>query len=501
MCVLTAFMITLWVILASEPVSVSTTLDNSLPLSKMDLATERDRPFYSNCVDTREYLLNPSYTKQNASFVMLARNEEIEDVIKTIYSIEEHFNQWFHYPYVFLNDQPFEEDFKAKILNATSGADVEFGTIDEIVWNFPIDVKDTFDFYNAIEDQGDRSILYGNLESYHKMCRFYSGLFYKHPLIQKFEWYWRLEPDVEFFCDITYDPFWEMFQNNKKYGFTIIIPELYWTVPNLFRHTKSFVRKKAIKMGSLWKLFTKDYNFFESDDAELRDWINCGSKAEAKVSEKVAIEHLLKKGDNSRKINDDKEGISNLINKARSKKHIIEDKFFNEEYNLCHFWSNFEIARLSVFDNDIYNDFFQYLEKSGGFWKERWGDAPVHSIGLSLTLDLDDIHYFRDIGYRHSAIQHCPWNAIGNEEFPYVASGSKFKRKNVVYDEGSDFGCGCRCKCPKKKHEIEDSTSLCVSIWVKLMNQQRNHERHVGVLNGDEMERNIREDYSKTYGN
>ena len=82
-----------------------------------------------------------------------------------------------------------------------------------------------------------------------------------------------------------------------------------------------------------------------------------------------------------------------------------------------------------------------------------------------------------------------------------MASGSKFKRKNVVYDEGSDFGCGCRCKCPKKKHEIEDSTSLCVSIWVKLMNQQRNHERHVGVLNGDEMERNIREDYSKTYGN
>ncbi|CAI5109343.1 BBT_HP_G0133300.mRNA.1.CDS.1 [Saccharomyces cerevisiae] len=46
---------------------------------------------------------------------------------------------------------------------------VEFGTIDEISWNFPSDVKDTFEFYNAIEDQGDRSILYGNLESYHKM--------------------------------------------------------------------------------------------------------------------------------------------------------------------------------------------------------------------------------------------------------------------------------------------------------------------------------------------
>lgn len=180
-------------------------MDNFLSFSKMDLATKRDRPFYPTCVDTQNYLSNPLYAKQNASFVMLTRNEELVDVIKTIKSIEEHFNQWFHYPYVLLNDQPFTEDFKAKVRDVTINSKVEFGTIDEIAWNFPSDVKDTFEFYNAIENQGDRSILYGNMESYHKMCRFYSGLFYKHPLVQKLEWYWRLEPDVEFFCDITYD--------------------------------------------------------------------------------------------------------------------------------------------------------------------------------------------------------------------------------------------------------------------------------------------------------
>ncbi|CAI4987646.1 CGH_1_HP_G0064730.mRNA.1.CDS.1 [Saccharomyces cerevisiae] len=500
-CILIAFVITMYVVLVSEPASVDGTMGNFLPFSKMDLATKRDRPFYSNCVNTQDYLLNPSYIKQNASFVMLTRNGELEDVIKTINSIEEHFNQWFHYPYVFLNDQPFEEDFKAKVRDVTVGALVEFGTIDEISWNFPSDVKDTFEFYNAIEDQGDRSILYGNLESYHKMCRFYSGLFYKHPLVQKYEWYWRLEPDVEFFCDITYDPFLEMLRTNKKYGFTIIIPELYWTVPNLFRHTKSFISQKGVTLGSLWKLFTKDYDIFESDDPELRDWINYDFQAKAKISEKIAIEQLLKKGDDFQQINDDKEGIMNLIHKARSRKHIVEDKFFNEEYNLCHFWSNFEIARLSVFDNDIYNSFFQYLEKSGGFWEGKMGDAPVHSIGLSLTLDLDDVHYFRDIGYRHSTIQHCPHNAMGNEEFSYLASDSKFKRKNAAYDEGREFGCGCRCRCPKKKREIEDSMGFCVNIWVNLLNQQRGHERHVEALNGNEMEEHIREDYLRQFGN
>lgn len=27
--------------------------------------------------------------------------------------------------------------------------------------------------------------------------------FYKHELLDKYEWYWRLEPEIKYFCDIT----------------------------------------------------------------------------------------------------------------------------------------------------------------------------------------------------------------------------------------------------------------------------------------------------------
>jgi hypothetical protein len=27
--------------------------------------------------------------------------------------------------------------------------------------------------------------------------------FYKHELLQKYEWYWRVEPEIKYFCDIT----------------------------------------------------------------------------------------------------------------------------------------------------------------------------------------------------------------------------------------------------------------------------------------------------------
>lgn len=30
-----------------------------------------------------------------------------------------------------------------------------------------------------------------------------SSFFYKHELLQKYEWYWRLEPEISYFCDIT----------------------------------------------------------------------------------------------------------------------------------------------------------------------------------------------------------------------------------------------------------------------------------------------------------
>lgn len=42
-----------------------------------------------------------------------------------------------------------------------------------------------------------------------------------------------------------------------------------------------------------------------------------------------------------------------------------------EKYNMCHFWSNFEIARLDWFRSKEYEDFFEMMDKSGGFWMER----------------------------------------------------------------------------------------------------------------------------------
>lgn len=49
------------------------------------------------------------------------------------------------------------------------------------------------------------------------------------------------------------------------------------------------------------------------------------------------------------------------------------------------------------------SQFFKYLDKTGNFFYERWGDAPVHSIAAALFLPSSAIHQFDDIAYRVSA--------------------------------------------------------------------------------------------------
>lgn len=78
-------------------------------------------------------------------------------------------------------------------------------------------------------------------------------------------------------------------------------------------------------------------------------------------------------------------------------------------------WSNFEIGDLDFFRSEAYAAFFDHLDASGNFFYERWGDAPVHSIGVALLLPIEQIHYFHDIGYYHVPFWNCPDTPLNSE--------------------------------------------------------------------------------------
>lgn len=286
--------------------------------------------------------------KENATIVMLVRNTELKGALLSMRSLEDRFNRDYKYPWVFMNDVPFTEEFITETSLMASGK-VYYELIPAEDWNPPphIDLKKLEE--NVLNSM---HVIYGFSKSYRNMCHFNSGFFYKQKRLLNYDWYFRVEPDVEYMCDFLYDPFTLLRTNNKAYGFTITIPDYFNTIPTLWPTVKEFM-------------------------AKYPQYLHPNNAIDFITSNETDIFH-----------------------------GTFTDS--NSEYNMCHFWTNFEIANLNFFRSEAYNKFFEHLDQSGGFYYERWGDAPVHSIALALLLDRDAIHHFEDIGYYHAPYMSCP---------------------------------------------------------------------------------------------
>lgn len=48
----------------------------------------------------------------NATLLMLARNSDVDSAVNSVREVEDRFNRKYGYPWVFLNEEPFSDDFK-----------------------------------------------------------------------------------------------------------------------------------------------------------------------------------------------------------------------------------------------------------------------------------------------------------------------------------------------------------------------------------------------------
>ncbi|KAI8990931.1 nucleotide-diphospho-sugar transferase [Mycotypha africana] len=294
--------------------------------------TMQSSAYYTNyderaCLPQRVLDKNPPTKKAKAAIVILVRNKELEAIKETVINFQNVFNNNFDYPYVFLNEVPFTEEFKYTIRQAAPNASrIEFGLVPEAHWSYP---------------------------SWHK----------------------------------------------KKYGFVVTLLENKNTIPSLWKTVQQYAKSRHIDI----------------------------SMPQSPSSSPLSS------------------ASSKRVNNNNHNKRLLFPYFIDPstgDYNLCHFWSNFEIASLNLWRSPEYRDFFQYLDQTGNFFYERWGDAPVHSLAAGLFLSTDEIHYFEDIGYQHDLYRHCPTK---------------------------ESSLGCRCTCPEgttdKSIDHDQYYDTCLPVW------------------------------------
>lgn len=196
--------------------------------------------------------------RMNATFVTLARNSDIWEIAKSIRHVEDRFNRKFNYDWVFLNDDDFSDDFK-KLTTALVSGKTKYGKIPKEHWSFP-EFIDQNRAAEVREQMKEAKIIYGDSISYRHMCRYESGFFFRHPLMLDYEWYWRVEPSIELFCDIEYDTFKWMADNKKKYSFVLSLYEYVETIPTLWDAVKNFTKAhpEHIAQGNSMKWLSDD---------------------------------------------------------------------------------------------------------------------------------------------------------------------------------------------------------------------------------------------------
>lgn len=166
--------------------------------------------------------------------------------------------------------------------------------------------------------------------------------------MQKYRWYWRLEPDTDFYCHITYDPFAEMARRGKVYGFAIALWELVETAPTLFRRTSAYRKAAGIPASPLWNAVV---------DPSRLPW--------------------------------PLRSVAGLLSPANRDRH-------GDAWSACHYWSNFEIGDMDFFRGKAYREYFEALDQAGGFYFERvrFSGRGVSSH-ISFVMSLEAIFPFR----------------------------------------------------------------------------------------------------------
>ncbi|KAI9492069.1 nucleotide-diphospho-sugar transferase [Zychaea mexicana] len=299
-------------------------------------------------------------TDIKAALVVMASENELMDVHMTMQDVEDRFNQYHGYPWVILSDRPFSSRFRR--LLSKRRKNVYFGRIPPGQWNEPtwVDVKSA---EKAALAMGKDGMYHGESVSWRKATRYNAGYLAQHPLLQDAEYYWKVQPRSRYMCDVKEDPFQMMKEKDQKLAFAMTMKEDERQIRTFWSEVVKYIGQENVD------------SFVPHSDSILPWILDTGAQTDDDDMEPPTV-----------------------------------------KYNGNHFWNNFMIISLDFMRSEPYQRFFQHMDSTGGFFYERWGDAPFQTVAAALYLQRNQVHFVENLGYWFNVALQCPSDVVAHQE-------------------------------------------------------------------------------------
>lgn len=330
-------------------------------------------------------------------------------IYSTVTNVQQRFNNWFEYDWVFLSADGYEfkngkfiEEINALLPAEQYSFKVEFAVASEDkFWHVPESVD-----VNKISDSQIRlsQLEFGDSKFFRLMSRYFTGHLAREKFLEDYDWVWRIEPGLELLCDVRYDLFRWMQDRSQVMGFSLSHKEPH----------------KELVEG-LWDL-SKKYA-----GAQTKKIVDYGENLYEFITEYPDVKDLDKAKNAEERLKKEREGAKGGA---------------DPKHNQCQMDSGFLITNLNFMRSLPYWALFQDMDKDGGFFYKRWSASAAQTMAASLLLRRNQVYFFDSVGFRLSSSElstSSQVSSISRNFYNCPIDDETYREFNCECDQGLDF--------------------------------------------------------------
>lgn len=199
---------------------------------------------------------------------------------------------------------------------------------------------------------------------------------------------------ARFTCDIEFDVFSFMRDNDMAYGFNKAVLDDLPTFHPLLEKTQSFIDTHRDLLDA-----ESDYTWLLDKLGRWTGMSGSKTKPSNDLDDLTGDVSATIEAETPNTIVFDGEAARLSTVSPSSDRHIVNGAVtarLGNAYDKCSFYSSFEIGSLSFFRSPQHLAYFDHLDSTGGLYSGYFGEVPMHSLSASMFLPKQSVWILGD---------------------------------------------------------------------------------------------------------